>query len=580
MDMKKGLAVGIIALLFVTSLTPLTIGYQTKQDVKPLKGEQYNYDSYHVSEIKNTKYVETAQPTYKSTPTSNNIPTDMKPTLPITLGVMDSAWPMYCHDLRHTGQSPYSTSDNPGIERWRFSCDDFVEGGGVLDEEGNIYFGSCDDYLYSLYPNGTLRWSFYHDDWVESSPAIDEDGVIYFGGSAPHDYNYFYAINPNGTLKWRYKTYRIHSSPAVDEDGTIYFGSENGYIYALNPNGTLKWQYKTNNVVYSSPAIDDDGIIYCGSHDSKLYALYPNGTLKWKFDTGNWIRTSPCIGDDGTIYCVSLDNYLYAVYPNNGTQKWRAFVNAGTSPTIGQDGTIYCGWDILKAINPDGSLKWDFNPGNNRRIQGGTPCHSADGTIYFGTIRGLSSYDGGEIIAVNPDGTEKWRKGICNRRIEFAPLIAEDGTIYIGSSSEEQGDDYGHLHAFNTVENNNPPNTPTINGPLEGWAGLSYCYRFYASDPDNHPVSFFIDWGDGESGWSFYYESNKTITIEHEWEEQGYYTIAVKARDSVGEESDWAYLEVTMPVNQQVQKHNTWFLQLLQNHPKIFPRLQNILNLN
>ena len=44
---------------------------------------------------------------------------------------------------------------------------------------------------------------------------------------------------------------------------------------------------------------------------------------------------------------------------------------AGTSPTIGEDGTIYCGYYKLKAINPDGSLKWEFNPGVDRSIRGG-----------------------------------------------------------------------------------------------------------------------------------------------------------------------------------------------------------------
>ena len=42
-----------------------------------------------------------------------------------------------------------------------------------------------------------------------------------------------------------------------------------------------------------------------------------------------------------------------------------------------------------------------------------------------------------------------------------------------------------------------------------------------------------------------------------------------------GEESDWSYLEVTMPKNQQT--HNTWFLQFLQNHPRMFPMLRNLL---
>jgi outer membrane protein assembly factor BamB len=163
----------------------------------------------------------------------------------------------------------------------------------------------------------------------------------------------------------------------------------------------------------------------------------------WRFATGGWIRTAPCIAEDGTIYCVSLDNYLYAIAPN-GSMKWRTDVGAGTSPTIGQDGTIYAGWSQLYAINPlNGHVKWVFNPGPDRVIEGGTPAHSADGTIYFGVCIGEDQ--GGEIIAINSNGNEEWRATIADERIESAPAISEDGTIYIGSSWKPSG---GFLHAF------------------------------------------------------------------------------------------------------------------------------------
>jgi len=47
--------------------------------------------------------------------------------------LMDSPWPMYCHDTHHTGQSPYSTADNPGAEKWRFWTDSYMEDSAVID---------------------------------------------------------------------------------------------------------------------------------------------------------------------------------------------------------------------------------------------------------------------------------------------------------------------------------------------------------------------------------------------------------------------------------------------------------------
>jgi outer membrane protein assembly factor BamB len=173
--------------------------------------------------------------------------------------------------------------------------------------------------------------------------------------------------------------------------------------------------------------------------------------VKWKFGTGGWVRTAPCIAEDGTIYCVSLDGYLYAVSPN-GTMKWKTNVGAGTSPTVGPDGTIYAGWNVLHAVNPvNGSIKWIFNPGSNRCIEGGTPAHSADGTIYCGAIIRIGDISqGGEIIAINPNGIEKWRSTIADFEVRSAPAISEDGTVYIGSCSDLGDNSY--LHAFGPGE--------------------------------------------------------------------------------------------------------------------------------
>ena len=328
-------------------------------------------------------------------------------------------------------------------------------GSPVIDINGIIYLGGLD--FFAFYPNGTLKWQYPIDGWSHSCPAIDTNGTIYIA-SAYGDHNFIYAFYPNGSMKWRYYTGNdIFSSPAIGLDGTIFFGCGQS-IVALFPNGTLRWQHSTNHMVYSSPAIGDDGTVYCGCHDTYLYALYPNnGTVKWMFKTGNWIRVSPSIADDGTIYCVSLDSNLYAINPN-GTMKWKTNVGAGTSPTIGRDGTIYAGWNKLYAINPlNGSIKWIFNPGGT--IQGGTPCTSLDGTIYFGTS------DSGYLIAVNPDGTEQWRAPIG--QCESAPAIGKDGTIYIGAMDDNFD---GYLYAFGQGPlkvDANGPYTAMINQPVQ-----------------------------------------------------------------------------------------------------------------
>ena len=357
------------------------------------------------------------------------------------------------------------------------------------------------------------------------------------------------------------------STPAVDDNGIIYFGAHDYNIYAVYPNGTEKWRYQTGSAITSSPAIGDDGTIYIGSQDHYLYALYPNGTLRWRFKTGDWVSGSPSIGDDGSIYIGSYDDSLYALY-QNGTLKWKVGTGHGIggAPAIGNDGVIYAATNRLRAFYPNGTLKWSFDFGD-RNAGWSSPAISADGTIYIGVE--IGNMAGGEIIAINSNGTLRWRKKIAHDWVYSSPSISEDGTVYIGSSYEMKR---GYLHAFGNVESNSPPGAPSISGPTNGKAREDYWYTFVAHDPDNHPIQLFVDWGDDNSGWVDWFASDETIWAEHRWTERGTYTIKAKVKDVMGEESPWSELVVTMPRNKIVT--NSLFLQFIE---KFFIKLNLLL---
>jgi outer membrane protein assembly factor BamB len=540
---KRFLVIGVFFLLIVSTLGPLSFGYRLSEKNSILE----NYNSYNDEEVFGySPIINYKDNSFESEKTNIvNEPFD-----PLNGPPMDSAWPMYCHDTRHTGRSLYSTTENPYEEKWRFySAGGSIDETPVIDSNGIIYFCGAyehlDRYLFAIYPDGTEKWRFKTDGLIfGSSPAIDEDGTIYVGSWDTK----LYAINPNGTLKWESPGTggSIACSPAIGEDGTIYIGNYGSKIVAINPNGTIKWFYNTDDDITSDPAIADDGTIYIGSLDSYLYALYPNGTLRWRFKTGDRIYGSPSIADDGTVYIgSSWDSYLYAIYPNNGTLKWK-YGGAGTpnNPSIGSDGTVYAGYlyDLI-ALYPNGNLKWDFYVGNNRYIGKSAPAISADGTIYFGID--YVNDDGGEIIAVNPNGTERWRKKIANWWVDSSPSIAEDGTVYIGSTYDVSR---GYIHAFGNIESNSPPNTPGISGPTNVNVGEKNWYIFTAIDPDNNPIQLFVDWGDGTSGWIGEYASGEPMWVEHAWNNEGTYTIKAKVKDVLGEESDFGYLEVKVIV--------------------------------
>jgi len=474
----------------------------------------YNYHNvYHRSELPNYYPLDQSTTEKQKTIIGGGVnqknSADESSQIP-SMGPLDSPWPMMSHDVYHTGRSPYNTTQPPeGVEIWRFDASDSFEGGAVIDRDGILYFGGYDHYLYGVYPNGSLKWKTKLGGAIDSTPAIDENGIIYIGTiwDSP---GLFALYSNNGTVKWSYPTgNHIDSSPAIATNGITYFGDYNGYLNALYPDGTLKWRYHTGDVITGSPAIGPDGTVYVGSQDHNLYAIYPNnGIPKWIFPTGDCVRVSPAVADDGTIYCVSFTNYLYAINPG-GTMKWKTFVNAGTNPTIGPDGTIYAGWEILHAINPvDGHVKWNYTV--NGYIEGGTPCTSKEGIIYFGTTSD-------KIIALNPDGMLRWQQDLTHP-CQSPPAIAADGTIYIGSESPGAA-----IHAFG-----HGPLHIEIYGPYEGCATvpIQFIGDIFGGVP---PYTCHWDFGDNQS-------SNKQ-NPKHAYAHYGVYTATFTVTDSQGNHS-------------------------------------------
>jgi hypothetical protein len=203
-------------------------------------------------------------------------------------------------------------------------------------------------------------------------------------------------------------------------------------------------------------------------------------------------------------------------------------------------------------------------------MRGGTPCNSIDGTIYVGTS------DGGKIIAINPDGTERWRTNIGT--CEFAPIISEDGTVYIGTSTQEYVNPnavrkFGYLYAFNNMDPK-APFAPVIEGPTNGNSKKSYNYTFKSESPLGNDVYYYIDWRDGDwrrDCWVGPYGSGEEAVISHTWSEPGTYTIRTRCKDTENLWSDWSEFEVTMPRNKATS--NMLLFRLMEQ----FPLLQKIL---
>lgn len=123
---------------------------------------------------------------------------------------------------------------NPdGTEKWNKSVTGRISVCSPALANGTVYVGTKEgENLLALNAsNGSQIWSFSTPGAIiNSSPAIDKNGVIYFGSWD----DYVYAVNPDGTLKYKYLTGGdVWSSPAIGSDGTIYVGGYDNKLHAL-----------------------------------------------------------------------------------------------------------------------------------------------------------------------------------------------------------------------------------------------------------------------------------------------------------------------------------------------------------
>jgi hypothetical protein len=124
---------------------------------------------------------------------------------------------------------------------------------------------------------------------------------------------------------------------------------------------------------------------------------------------------------------------------------------------------------------------------------------------------------------------------------------------------------------------NEPPKKPSINGPENGKVGKEYEYTFITTYPNLDELEYYIKWGDGHvEVWKGPYNSGGEVKFSHIWVKEDTYTIQAKVRDIYGEESDWGFLEVTMPRSRTYNSLSHWILLNFQN---TFPFLRLVFTL-
>jgi outer membrane protein assembly factor BamB len=338
-----------------------------------------------------------------------------------TSSVSSDDWPMFHHDLGHSG---YSTSTGPETNNIRWSYKTNTAWSNPSIDNGKIYIDGGYK-MYCLDANtGSKIWQYPINSNLATNTVAN--GKVYIGHSA-----YMYCLNADtGAKIWEYTTgFMVESSPAV-ANGKVYFSScednENGKVLCLNADtGAKIWEYLTDSYMFSSPAVAN-GKVYIGSaFENKFYCLNADTGVKiWESSIG-WLYSSAAVvngkvyigSDDGKVYCFNADTgeKIWDYSTGNSVQSSPAVTN--NKVYVGSaDGKVYC-------FNADtGEKIWDYTTGNS--------VHSspavADGKVYIGS----NDY---KVYCLNTDtGAEIWDY-TTGADVGSSPAIA-NGMVYIASN--------------------------------------------------------------------------------------------------------------------------------------------------
>jgi len=261
------------------------------------------------------------------------------------------------------------------VESWEFSAAAAVYTAVALATDESIFFGSDDNQLYALAPDGTLKWTFPTGDDLFGAPVVvpgDHDGsyTVVFGSLD----NFVYAVNESGTELWRFETANAVYATPVIHDNLVIVPSIDGYCYAIDlQSGGFVWEYLVDELVISAPVVDTNGWLYLADFNNQVHCLNATtGNLSWKTDlklagpsirptTENRIMAGLTVREFGGVLVASGDGILYAL-DLSGSVEWffRATAEIDSQPVIDDLDTIYfgCRDGYLYALNNEGVFQW------------------------------------------------------------------------------------------------------------------------------------------------------------------------------------------------------------------------------
>ena len=251
-------------------------------------------------------------------------------TVTVVTQLAASPWPMFRHDTKHSGVSPYHDPASL-LTAWSRSIGNGYSSPSV-GPDGTIYISGTGS-LYALNPDGSVKWSKTINESTRSTPAIGSDGTIYIGANG-----LLYAFTSAGTQKWTFAVSGdVTSSPLIGPDGTVYIGVARrlplcGYTRDIERNPEMAIQHRRYAHDFARLSARTERSYTPAAARVSGLSTPPPGAQKWQHSIGVSMTSSAALSPDGsTVYIGAYDGNMYSVNASTGAVNWQVpvgFVNA------------------------------------------------------------------------------------------------------------------------------------------------------------------------------------------------------------------------------------------------------------
>jgi outer membrane protein assembly factor BamB len=283
-----------------------------------------------------------------------------------------------------------------GKEKWRYKAAPIKASPSVRD--GAVYVGDADGFFHCVdAATGAKRWSFETGSEISSGANFAGDKILFGSGDET-----LYCLAPDGRNLWKFKVPGgpVLASPAVTGDRTfvagcdsalhvldtatgkelltvqldgqtgstaaihgdrLYVGTMTNQLLAIDwKKGDIVWKYEAsrNPQPFFASAAVTEGLVVAGSRDKLIHALdRDTGREVWKYSTRGKVDSSPVVVGK-RVFAGSLDGNLYVLDLDQGRELQvfelapdsKTFRGISASPAVAEnclvigtnEGTVYC----------------------------------------------------------------------------------------------------------------------------------------------------------------------------------------------------------------------------------------------